>query len=356
MSSVAHTLSVPATRGRMGTTEYFTANFPMGMVVKLFAFDPARMPSIPVEQRTQRALKKNRVPEIAEYILEHEDYLFSSITVSVDAEQLEFVSSEIDPNVGLLRLPMEAEWIVNDGQHRVAGIAEAIQHDATLKFDHLSAVILPDGGLERSQQVFSDLNRTVQKTSKSLDILFDHRSPINRITNACVESVPLFKGKIDKERVSVSARAAFFATLSGVQAANTQLLGALEESISDVDYKKAEEIAIEFWEHVTTVVEPWTEIASGVVRPADARVNYLSSYALALQGVGSVGHTAIDAGGDWKSRLGALKSVDWRKANPEWQGICMLGTDVITRVPTRKATAELLRWKVGLGARPNRVV
>ena len=109
MASVAsHTLNVPATRGRMGHTEYFTANFPMGMVVKLFTFDPEDMGELPIEERTQRALKKARVPEIADYILDNDDYIFSSITVSIDAEELAFQSSELDDNVGILRLPMEA--------------------------------------------------------------------------------------------------------------------------------------------------------------------------------------------------------------------------------------------------------
>src|SRR4051812_41345965 len=231
-TSSAHVLTVPATRGRMGNNEYYTANFPMGMVVKLFAYDPDKMSGLAPEERHQRALKKARIPEIAEYVLSNDDYLFSSITVSVDADNLTFQPSNIDGNVGLLTLPMEAEWIVNDGQHRVAGIAEAMTQDSRLKTDSISVVILRDGGLQRSQQIFSDLNRTVQKTSKSLDILFDHRSPINRVTNACIQRVPLFKGRTDKERVSLSARSSDFTTLSALQAANAQLLGELDGKIT----------------------------------------------------------------------------------------------------------------------------
>lgn len=354
--TISHTLSVPATRGKMGSTIFYTANFPMGMVVKLFSFDPDEMTSLPVEERTQRALKKNRLPEIKNYILDHDDYIFSSITVSVDADGLVFKESDVNPDLGVLELPMDAEWIVNDGQHRVAGISDAMKDDPALRYDALSVVILPDGGLERSQQIFSDLNRTVQKTSKSLDILFDHRLPINGITMACVDRVPLFKGRVDKEHVSLSVRSAYFATLSGVQAANFQLLGDIPESIDDAAYQKLEDLAVEFWEHMTTVIDPWEDIADGSTTPAEARADYVSSYALALFAVGAAGHTAIKAGGDWKSRLDALKSVDWLKSNSEWQGICMLNNDVITRVPTRKATADLLRWKIGLGAQPAAVV
>lgn len=355
MPSSANTMTVPATRGRMGESQYYTANFPMGMVAKLFVYDPERMANLPVEYREQRALKKSRVPEIADYIVENEDYIFSSITVSVDATELTFHASEIDGNVGLLEIPMEAEWIVNDGQHRVAGIADALRRHDDRRYDHLSVVILPNGGLERNQQVFSDLNRTVQKTSRSLDILFDHRVPLNRITNACVDRVRLFKGKTDKERVSLARRSPDFATLSGVQAANAQLLADMAGRIEDDDdheYRRLEDLTVEFWEHVTGVVAPWADVAGDRMKPTDARNKYVSSYALALFAVASAGHAAIASGGDWKTILDNLRDIDWSKDNPEWQGICMQGSEVITRSTTRKATADLVKWKLGLGPRP----
>lgn len=354
---IANTLTVPATRGRMGDTEYYTANFPMGVVVKLFEYDPESMSSLEPEFRHQRELKKNRVPEIADYIVDNEDYFFSSITVSVDASDLKFQASDMDKDVGLLHLPMEAEWIVNDGQHRVAGIHEALRKDPDRRIDTLSVVILPDGGLERAQQIFSDLNRTVQKTSKSLDILFDHREPLNVITNACVERVRLFNGRTDKEKVSLSARSTHFATLSGVQAANKQLLADLGTlKLDDESLKKCEDVAAEFWEHAATVVEPWGDIALGRVKPPDARQLYVSSYGLALWAIGAVGHTVLAAGGDWRAKLDGLKTVDWKKSNPDWQGICMQGSELVTRTTTRKATADYLRWKLGLGNRPHSVV
>jgi DNA sulfur modification protein DndB len=352
----ANSLTVPATRGKMGTSEYYTANFPMGMVVKLFEYDPDQMADMPVEFRHQRLLKKPRIPEIADYMVENEDYIFSSITTSVDADQLVFRESEIDPNVGLLELPMDAEWIVNDGQHRVAGIAEAIKREPTFRYDSISVVILPARDLERNQQIFSDLNRTTHKTSKSLDILFDHRVPINRVTNACVDRVRLFKGRTDKEHVSLALRSSDFATLSSVQVATMQLFGDIPAGIDDEGYQMIENLAVDFWEHVSGLVAPWADIASGEMKPAEARVDYLSSYALALWGVGYAGQAAVRAEGDWKARLQALRSVDWLKTNPEWQGICMQGGNVITRGPTRKATGDLLRWKLGLGPRPEAVI
>ncbi|HSH62098.1 MAG TPA: DNA sulfur modification protein DndB [Acidimicrobiales bacterium] len=351
-----HTFNVPATRGRMGNTEFFTGVFPLGAVAKLFAYDPYKMAGLLPEQRTQRELKKNRIPEIAEYILEHDDYVFSSVTVSVGGK-IEFEPVEEGSDIGTLKLPLGVEFTVNDGQHRVAGIAEALSQDITLENDSISVVILPDEGRERSQQIFSDLNRTVHKTSKSLDILFDHRLPINRITMMCVERVPLFKGKIDKERVSLSVNARQFATLSGLRSANDQLLGELAESLDPEEYHWFEDLAIEFWTTVTDYVEPWSEIASGDVKPHEARAGYISSYALALWAVGSAGKTAMEQDPDgWQEIVKGLADVDWRKSNRDWKGICMTGNEVVTRAPTRRATADYLRWKLGLGDKPEKVI
>ncbi len=47
--------------------------------------------------------------------------------------------------------------------------------------------------------MFTDLNRFVQKTSKPLNILYDHRDILSIFTMAVSEQVPVFRGMIDKE-------------------------------------------------------------------------------------------------------------------------------------------------------------
>lgn len=216
--------------------------------------------------------------------------------------------------------------------------------------DTISVVVLPDGGLERSQQIFSDLNRTVHKTSKSLDILFDHRLPINRITMACVEEVPLFEDRIDKERVSLSVRSAKFATLSGLQQANVQLLGNLPENLAEADVDDMRSLAVDFWTRLTDLVVPWRDILEGDTKPQHARQVYVSSYALSLWALGFAGgaaRAAHDTTRYWIEILDGLSGIDWRKTNSDWQGICMAETEVVTRAPTRRATARYIMWKLG---------
>jgi DNA sulfur modification protein DndB len=357
MSRLRATFQVPATRGKMGETRYFTATLPFGAVSKLFTFDPDDMMELAPENRRQRALNTKRIPEIASYVLDHEDYIFSAITVSVDSDDVEFKEYEPGADIGELVLPLEAKYIINDGQHRVAGIAEALRSDPSLAEDTISVVVLPDGGLERSQQIFSDLNRTVHKTSKSLDILFDHRLPINRITMACIEEVPLFKNRIDKERMSLSVRSPKFATLSGLQQANIKLLGELDESIDEIDEARSRQLAIDYWTRLTTLVPPWKEIVEGDTKPQEARQLYVSSYALSLWALGAAGAAMLASAesegvSEWLDLASPLREVDWLKSNPEWQGICVTGNEIVTRAPTRRATSQFIMWKLGLAPEP----
>ena len=62
-TSFRPTFQVPATRGRMGNTNYYMATLPFGAVTKLFTFDPDKMMELTVEERTQREMKRKRIPE-----------------------------------------------------------------------------------------------------------------------------------------------------------------------------------------------------------------------------------------------------------------------------------------------------
>lgn len=353
-----YSLSVPASRGRMGKSEFYTAVFPMGAVGKLFAYDPEKMQGLSPDERTQRALKRNRIPEIANYILENDDYVFSSITVSIAAgKRVKFEPVERGADIGILRLPLDCEYTVNDGQHRVAGIVEAISQKPKLEQDNISVVIFPGSNRQHSQQVFSDLNRTVLKTSRSLDILFDHRDPINRITVALAETVPLFVGRVDMERTALSGRSHEFTTLGTLQAATVKLLGTVSHDVDDGQFGAYLGQATDYWNALTGLIPPWEEIAHDELRPDEARATYVSVYSLVVWALGAVGGTVLRQDpGNWRAAIKPLADIDWTKANKEWQGICMVGAEVVTRGPARKATADLLHYKLGLGRKPTPVL
>lgn len=343
-------MSFPAVKGRQGARDFYVAMFPLKVIPRLFTFrDWAELPP---EVRAQRTLSTKRVPEITRYILEHEDdWVFSSLTASFKADE-EFLPSDLDPNLGVLQVPLDAEFLINDGQHRRAAIEEALRENRELGDQTISVVLFPEEHIERSQQMFSDLNRTVQKTSRSLDILYDHRDPMNRITQEVATMVDLFKGRVEKERVSLSARSPRFITLSALYDSNEQLLGKMKESEADEELEEENrDLAVEFWNEVAENIPEWKMVRDGNLKPPEARAEFVHSHAVAFWALAAAGRDLIAEYPDevnWKSRLAHLTEIDWRKANPEWQGICMLGNDIITRRQTRQATADYIRWHLGL--------
>lgn len=344
-------MSFPAMRGRMGTREYYTAMFPLGVIPTLFKYQD--WAALPAEARAQRTLTQSRIPAITRYILDHEDdWVFSSLTASFDADAV-FEPSGLDENLGILRLPLGAPLLINDGQHRRKAIEEALKEDPTLaESQTISVVLFPLENLERNQQMFSDLNRTVRKTSRSLDILYDHRDPMNRITLSVADSVSIFKGKVEKDKVSLAVRSPKFVTLSALYDANAQLLGKLKEDETDEGQEDAaEKTATAFWTAVNENIPEWLEIDRGRLKPSEARAEFIHCHAISFWALGAAGKALIEEYPDevsWKARLAGLSDIDWRRTNPEWQGISMLGSDIVTRRQTRQATAEFIKWRLGV--------
>jgi DNA sulfur modification protein DndB len=348
-------MEFPAVRGTMGKRQYYTAMFPLKVVPRLFRFQDYA--ELPPEQRAQRILNKKRVPEIARYILENEDgWLFSSLTASFNGEEKFEPVSAKNPNLGTLVLPLETEFLINDGQHRRAAIEDALRENPTIGSETISVVLFPLEGLDRSQQMFSDLNRTVQKTSRSLDILYDQRDPLNEITLAVAEAVPLFRGRVEKDKVSLTVRSPKFITLSSLYDANAALLGRLDDISLDSETLDALQAAATlYWKTVTRNIPEWQMVADGEMKPSEARQGYVHSSAVAFLALGSLGQKLIDHDQDpayWAGKLGDLKNINWARTNREWQGICMIGTDIVTRRQTREATIRFIEWKLGLQDAP----
>lgn len=340
-------LSFPAIRGRMGKRGFFVATVKLSLVPKLFRFrDWAELPP---EQRAQRVLQKSRIPEITQYILENEDgYLFSAITASYNTEPT-FTPLEGHADIGTLQMPFEADLVINDGQHRRAAIEEALKENPQLGDDTISVVLFPWEDLDRVQQMFSDLNRTARTTSKSLNILYNHRDLMSQVTLSAIERVEAFKGLVDKDRISLPLRSPKLFTLGSIYDGTTALLG----SVTDADFDTKLLMAIEYWDAVAANMKEWERVRSGDLRPFELRQEYISTHAVILWGLGAMGQTLTSTyPNDWQSKLSQLRTIDWRRTNREWQGVAMTGSDVVNRRQSRMDTASFLKLKMGLALTP----
>lgn len=124
----------PAVRGTQAQREYYVSMVPLDVMSKIFQFADEELPP---EIRAQRILNKSRIPEIRDYILSNPDsYVFSALTVSVDGNMEFTPADETRPQVGAISISMTSRFLINDGQHRRAAIAEAIKMNPSLKNEH----------------------------------------------------------------------------------------------------------------------------------------------------------------------------------------------------------------------------
>jgi DNA sulfur modification protein DndB len=341
-------VSIPAIRGTMGGRQYFTISVSMAEVPRLFRFNDWEQ-STP-ELRAQRVLNKSRVPDIMKYILDNEDgYLFSSITASYSAE-VKFTALGENSDLGTLELELEnLELIINDGQHRSAGIAAAIKENPALAKDKISVLLFPMENLDRLQQMFTDLNRYAHKTSKSLDVLYDHRDNLSALTMDTSEQVDVFRGMVDKEKITIPMRSEKLFTLSTLYDADEELIGDKVDKRGTKDYEEKLALATEYWTVLSNVIIDWRKVKDEHLRAPALRQEKINTHAVVMRALGGAGHALIDEyPQDWQKRLEPLRQVDWRKSvgskvNPLWDNVCITAGSVVSNRQARVQTLAVLK-------------
>lgn len=329
-------------RGKMGSRTYYSCVMPMSAVPQFFKF--TNWAGISPEDREQRVLNERRVPGLSAYIENNEDdYLFSSITASYKTEP-KFEPYQRDADIGVLALQLGDELIINDGQHRCAGIAHALEKGVPIGKDTLSVLLFPWETTERVQQMFSDLNRYVQKTSKSLDILFDKRDELAAATLAMIEDVPVFKELTDKENASLEVKSTKLFTLAALHDANVELIKGYGRTQGIV--QNAQMLA-GYWNEVAKYIPDWTKVLNGQKLALELRQEKISSHSTVLRALGGLGTDMLNSD-DWKTKLALLQTIDWRKKNPEWENVCIVSNSVVSNRQARAATKAFIKAKLGL--------
>ena len=336
----------PAMEATIGQRKYYACVMKLTAIPKMFTFRD--WIEFTPEDREQRVLNKKRIPDIARYILDNEDgYLFSSITASYNcAVQFERVSPD---GLGFLEMDFEeADFVINDGQHRCAAIAQAVRENPALGNESISVLLFPYESKSRVQQMFTDLNKEVVKTSKSLNILFDQRDMLGKVTLEACEKVPAFHGLVDKDNVSLPARSEKMFTLAALYDANEELLAGKKIS-EDAFFNELVTTSVDYWTAVSTFMPDWLKVRNREIRPIELRQENISSHSVVLRALGGMGAELMrQFPSDWKNRLADLTTVNWNKTNRDWENVCMVANSVISNRQARLATKAYVKGKIGL--------
>ena len=344
-------VSFPVMRGTIGRRQYYLLLIPLSEIPRLFKFND--WDQCTPDLRAQRVLNKARVPDITKYILENEDgYLFSSITAAYSCP-VNFLPSAEGADIGTLEMELEnIEFIINDGQHRCAAIAAALKENPALGKDKISVLLFETENAERLQQMFSDLNRFVQKTSKSLGQLYDRRDNLSALTMEVAEQVEVFRNMVDKEKVTIPLRSPNLFTLSALYEANEELLGKKIDKRGSAAYIDLLKTAVEYWTELSKIIGDWQRVKNGELSASELRQEKINTHAVVLRALGGVGRTLLaKCPEDWQKKLKLLEKIDWRKsvggsANPLWDDVCITAGSVVSNRQARAATLAVLLQEI----------
>ncbi len=336
-------LIFPVIRGLQASREYYVAMWSLRMLRQISIFDEDELSA---ELRAQRILNKARIPEMAGYVLDNpDDYVFSALTVSIDSN-VQFEPLPKQDRLGLLKVPMEARFIINDGQHRRAAIIEALDQRPELAHETIAVVFFLDIGLERCQQMFADLNRHAIRPSRSLGLLYDHRSDKAKLAKLVILKSDAFREIVDMEKSSLSRNSRKLFTLSAFCNACADLVSGVATGNLLDDAK----IAREFWAEVASHFPAWNQVREGRVPARELREGFIHSHGIALQAIGKAGNTLLTRHPkDWKKKLAALEKIDWSRSNAKlWEGRALIGGKVSKVTTNVILTTNVIKKSLGL--------
>ena len=300
----------PAVKGCQAGSDYYICMVPLGLLSKIFLTDYS---DVAPEHRAQRKLNEMRVPEIKDYIVKNRDsYVFSALAASVDGE-MSFIEINNNENLGVLEIDMDSSFLINDGQHRKAAIDAAIEEDSTLKEETISVVLYRDKGLERSQQMFTDLNKHAVTTSKSLNTLYESKDPIAIITKKLVDEIAFFRKYTDKEKDNLSKNSANIFTLNTFFTANKRIYKIVN------DDKVCEEFVLNYWSNVVKNMREWNEMNLGELSKKSLREHYITTQGLIILSLGRLSEFYYENPKiDMVESLKGLQKIDWLRNNKDW--------------------------------------
>ena len=208
----------PTIQAMMGDWHYYITTLPFSEVDKRVKFARELITPTDLNELIQRDITPGREEQIADYLIYQEQHFFPSIVVGIHQGGAEVVRDRsrsnsifgtpgLDPrfkySLGILELDGTENLYAIDGQHRVAGIKEALKQrlsrgeveeynrlaNECICMIFVSADDRQEGQLERIRRLFTTLNRQARSVSEPEVIALDEDDAAAIITRRMVNSL-----------------------------------------------------------------------------------------------------------------------------------------------------------------------
>jgi DNA sulfur modification protein DndB len=199
----------PALRGVFGDWIYYSCLMRLSEVAKRLSFADEVHKSEKLSEWIQRRLQSGRSQEISDYLKREKQRFFNSLVVAIyggDAAWHGFsdfrarsrdidiadISDEVGNSVGFISFTGKERMFAIDGQHRLAGIKNAIKSDRKLGKDEVALLVVAHqntkAGRERTRRLFTTLNKTAKSVGKGDTIALDENDVMAIVTRYLVEN------------------------------------------------------------------------------------------------------------------------------------------------------------------------
>ena len=337
--------SFVAIHGHQGEHDYYLVQCPLRLVPRLFLFDESE---VPAALRRVRSLNASCVTGLTRYLVAQPSrYILAPLVAAIDCEiTFETLVSD-SPEIGQLQIPLTAQLIIHDGQHRRAAIQRVLAENATMGDDTVPVMLIPDPHLTRSPRIYADLNQAQTRRNLSQRVLHDLDSPLAALTRQLVEDVPLFRGLTELEKTTISNRSIALFTLSAVYQATQALLGSGRRD--PIDSTRAA-VARRFWQELGQVIPEWRQVIQGEITAAQLRKSCIHAHSVTLLAIGMIGRELVAAyPDDWLERLRVLGKLDWSRENTAlWEGRAMIRGRMSKARDSVLLTVTVLKRVLGL--------
>jgi DNA sulfur modification protein DndB len=305
--------TLPVLRGQMGKHVWYVASIKLDDLSRLFNFDT----DIAAEDRAQRELKPAKVKGISEYIQDNiEEYVFSALAAYTTLD-IEF--SPFEEDFGRIHVSTESGMFWLDGQHRWAGICNAILKAQALKKDSVPVIIFPKTTLISAKQMFSDINGNGSRPNKSVVAGFNLRDENAIITEQLIKEVPIFRNFTDGQRTNLKKSSPCLFARSALYDATKILTKNLASN--QAAYVKG------FWKVIALNIPVWGQVLKGT-DPREVRLKQICTHNITILALAEIGSQISHKFRDNKDKtnfkemevfLLPLKGIDWYRTNPDWE-------------------------------------
>lgn len=202
-------ISLPALRGNMGDWIYYSCLMSLRDIADRVHYAEDIHNSAALSDLIQRSLEGPRARHIAAYLKSTSDRFFNSLvfaTYDGSPQWLELgnlrstrhpkILSELTEQardaVGFLRLMGNERIFALDGQHRLAGIKQALESEPDLGEEVVSVLLVGHkksaAGMQRTRRLFTTLNKTAKAVRKNDIIALDEDDVMAIVARRLVEN------------------------------------------------------------------------------------------------------------------------------------------------------------------------